>query len=120
MTRQNSRPPRMTKQVRKRSKIEKQQIKQRFSTEIEVLSRPVPTSRIYRETDLQIHAKALCAVGEGTQRDEYVVHFVRERTANEAMNLRPGDRVRIEEATFNEFPPRSGKVEIHARAFRRL
>ena len=83
-----------------------------------MISNPVATSRIYRETDLQIHAKAVCLVGTGLNRNAYVVHFVREKVASSAMTLKHGDSIVIEEATFHEFPPRSGNVEIHARSFR--
>ena len=117
MTRQNSRPPRKTKRVQKRSTSEKQQKKPRFQAEVELISSPVPTSRIYRETDLQLHAKARCLVGVGEQRNEYIVHFVRQKVATEALSLKCGDRLLITEATFNEQLPRSGKMEIHARGF---
>ena len=117
MTRKQSQPTRKKKHVKKRSARVKQPQKQRFQTEVELISSPVRTSRIYRETDLQIHAKARCLVGVGEQRDEYIVHFVRPKVATDAMSLRCGDRLLITEATFNEYPPRSGKVEIHARGF---
>jgi len=119
MTRQNSRPTKKSQKYRKKNPVVTTP-RPTFNIEAVVKGKVMPFARVYRGIECKTLAKTKCEVFGLGGEDTYVVVISREKSAAEAMRLRIGENVLLEEAYFRRPPKGRGVVEIHAKRFSRL